>query len=312
MLNIWMTSSVSKFSASPLLHESYRSSNSVRTPKPSFTGIDMNKAHTSKETIDSSDSKKIEGAQQRPDVHLIVSSFYNLILWFYRLVSSAFQFECFDCVCKSSLLHFSWYIACFGDSFHPNKNCNFTYTQQLWLRRFVCSVMKYMNWLRADIIYRTAVYPPFLHLQNVSLVFNDFLAQLHVLEAFPTTMIYKYNSDTMKDLQKNDFQITPVVKQRTCINQLGINKQAMTRRGKRAGRKIQRPIQTVIGNRPNHHVPCHPRPPPPPHQYWKVSSIVNPLKKQHFLIMQMSVNVKYPIFSWQMLGPLWTNVMNLR
>ena len=72
-------------------------------------------------------------------------------------------------------------------------------------------------------------------------------------------MIYKYNSDTMKDLQKNDFQITPEVKQR--INQLGINKQAMTRRGKRAGRKIQRPIQTVIGNRPNHHVPCHPRPP---------------------------------------------------
>ena len=103
--------------------------------------------------------------------------------------------------------------------------------------------------------------PSFLRLQNVSLVFNDFLAQLHVPEAFSTTMIYKYNSDTMKDLQMKDFQITPVVKQR--INQLGINKQAMTRRGKRAGGKIQRPTQTVIGNTPNHHdVPCHPRPLP--------------------------------------------------
>ena len=77
--------------------------------------------------------------------------------------------------------------------------------------------------------------PSFLRLQNVSLVFNDFLAQLHVPEAFPTTMIYKYNSYTMKDLQKNDSQITPVVKQP--INQLGIHKQAMTRRGKRARQK---------------------------------------------------------------------------
>ncbi|XP_072048561.1 uncharacterized protein [Amphiura filiformis] len=70
-------------------------------------------------------------------------------------------------------------------------------------------------------------------------------------------MTIKYDSNTLRNLQQTNLQIPFDVNER--LKQLGIYR-AMAKRGKRAGRKIQRQIQVVIGNRPaENHVPW-PRP----------------------------------------------------
>ncbi|XP_072022450.1 uncharacterized protein [Amphiura filiformis] len=70
-------------------------------------------------------------------------------------------------------------------------------------------------------------------------------------------MTIKYNSNTLRNLQQTNLQIPFDVNER--LKQLGICR-AMAKRGKRAGRKIQRQIQVVIGNKPaENHVPW-PRP----------------------------------------------------
>ena len=80
---------------------------------------------------------------------------------------------------------------------------------------------------------------------NVSLVFNNEIYKGHVCAYMLIWSII--NSVTLENLRKSDSHITHMMKDRSFL--FGINKPK--RRGKRAGGKVERPKQTVLGNRPN-------------------------------------------------------------
>ncbi|XP_072042942.1 uncharacterized protein [Amphiura filiformis] len=74
-----------------------------------------------------------------------------------------------------------------------------------------------------------------------------------------TPVQYVYNSETLKSIaSSSNVKLSPTIKHK--LNGLGILKTAY-KRGKRAGRKIQRPIQVVVGNRPSEVSPRPTRPP---------------------------------------------------